>query len=113
VGGQHIEAGDRLVLSWSSANFDESVFDRPDEVILDRFPNRHQAFGLGIHRCLGSNLARAEFAVVLEEVLRRLPDYVIDAERARHYPTIGIVNGWITLPATFTAGPRAGAGVLT
>ena len=113
VGGQRIKAGDRLALSWSSANFDESVFDRPDEVILDRFPNRHQAFGLGIHRCVGSNLARSEFVVVLEEILRRLPDYVIDADNARHYPSIGLVNGWITLPATFTAGTREGSGVLT
>ncbi|ROO87946.1 cytochrome P450 [Actinocorallia herbida] len=112
VGGQPIKAGERLLLSWASANFDEAVFDRPEEVVLDRFPNRHQSFGLGIHRCLGSNLARAEFAVVLEEVLRRLPDYAIDASGARHYPTIGIGNGWITLPATFTPAAPEGSEAL-
>jgi len=112
VGGQPIEAGDRILMLWASANHDESVFDQPGRVILDRFPNRHQAFGLGIHRCLGSNLARAEFGVVMEEVLRRMPDYAIDAASGRRYPTIGVVNGWITLPATFTPGPRQGPGVL-
>ncbi len=113
VGGKTIGAGERLLLSWASANFDESVFDRPDDLILDRFPNRHQAFGLGIHRCLGSNLARSEFRIVLEETLRRLPDYEIDAQQARPYDSIGIVNGWVTLPATFTAGVPEGPGALT
>ena len=106
VGGQELAPGDRLFLSWSSANYDESVFERPDQVLLDRFPNRHQAFGLGIHRCIGSNFVRAEFQIVLEEVLRRLPDYTIDTAAAQPYPSIGIVNGWISLPATFTPGPR-------
>ncbi|MEO3787549.1 cytochrome P450 [Actinocorallia sp. B10E7] len=111
LGGQQIKAGDQVLMSWSSANFDETMFDRPDEVVLDRFPNRHQAFGLGIHRCLGSNLARVEFGVILQEVLRRMPDYTIEASAGR-YSTIGVVNGWATLPATFTPGTREGSGVL-
>jgi cytochrome P450 len=110
VGGQHIAAGERVSLSWSSANFDEEAFDNPDEVQLDRFPNRHQTFGIGIHRCLGSNFTRVEFAVMLEEVLRRLPDFVI-GEGAEKYRSIAVVNGWVTLPATFTPGPREGADI--
>jgi cytochrome P450 len=110
IGGQHIAAGDRISLSWASANFDEMVFDNPDEVQLDRFPNRHQTFGVGLHRCLGSNFARIEFKVMLEEVLRRLPDFVI-GEGAQRYSSIAIVNGWVTLPATFTAGHREGADI--
>jgi cytochrome P450 len=110
VGGQHIAAGERVSLSWSSANFDDAVFDDPDELRLDRFPNRHQTFGVGLHRCLGSNFARTEFKVMLEEVLRRLPDFTI-REGAQRYPSIAIVNGWVTLPATFTPGAREGADI--
>ncbi|SHN17444.1 cytochrome P450 [Cryptosporangium aurantiacum] len=109
IGGQTIAAGDRLFLSWSSANHDEDAFDAPGEVRLDRTPNRHQSFGLGIHRCLGSNVARLEFRVVLEEVLRRLPDYVIDVEAATPYSSIGVVNGWVSLPATFTPAAPQGS----
>jgi cytochrome P450 len=109
IGQQQIDAGERVLVSWASANFDDDVFEQPDEVQLDRSPNRHQSFGLGIHRCLGSNFARLEFRVVLEEVLRRLPDYAIDAAGAQPYQSIGVVNGWITLPATFTPGKPEGS----
>lgn len=108
IGGQQISAGERVQLSWSSANFDEDAFDEPGELRIDRFPNRHQSFGIGIHRCLGSNFARLEFKVMLEEVLRRLPDFAISSA-ARRYRSIAIVNGWVNLPATFTPGPREGA----
>ncbi|WP_368854162.1 cytochrome P450 [Nocardia nova] len=93
VGDQKIDAGERVFVSWSSANFDPEAFDDPDEPILDRFPNKHQAFGLGIHRCLGSHFARSEARIVIEEMLRRMPDYVVgDAEP---YPSIGVVNGFV------------------
>ncbi|MFI2285705.1 cytochrome P450 [Nocardia beijingensis] len=108
IRGQKISAGDPVMMSWASANFDEDVFHDPNEVILDRFPNRHQAFGIGIHRCLGSNLARLEFRVMLEEVLRRLPDFEI-TEGAERYRSIGIINGWVSLPASFTPGAREGS----
>lgn len=108
VGGQQVSRGDRLYMSWASANFDESEFENPDEVQLDRYPNRHQAFGLGIHRCLGSNLARSQFRVVMEEILRRMPDYAVAGEVHR-YGTIGVVNGLVDLPVTFTPGAREGS----
>jgi cytochrome P450 len=109
IGGCPLAPGERVLLSFASANQDPDVFDRPDEIVLDRWPNKHQAFGLGLHRCLGSNLTRVEFRVVLEEVLARMPDFTVDAERAHPYPSIGIVNGWIDMPTTFTAGPRVGS----
>lgn len=109
IGGQRLEPGDRVWLSFASANQDPDEFDRPDEVMLDRFPNRHQAFGLGLHRCLGSNFTRMEFRVMLEEVLARMPDFVVDAPASEKYENIGIVNGWVTMPATFTSGPRRGS----
>ena len=62
---------------YQSANRDERVFDRPDELILDRSPNPHLAFGIGPHFCLGSNLARTELKVVFQELLRQLPDITV------------------------------------
>ena len=79
------------------------------EIVSAWFPNRHQAFGLGLHRCLGSNFTRMEFRVVLEEVLARLPDFVVDPDGSERYESIGIVNGWATMPAAFTPGKRKGS----
>jgi cytochrome P450 len=62
-------AGSRVVLAYGSANRDETQFDRPDEVIVDRHPNRHVAFGVGPHRCVGSHLARLQMKVTLQELL--------------------------------------------
>ncbi len=73
--GQAMREGDMLLLPFPAANRDPEVFDRPDEVIIDRRQNRHFAFGVGIHRCLGSNLARMELRVGLQALLRRIPDF--------------------------------------
>ena len=73
IGGCPVRAGERLLLSYASANRDADHFDRPDEVVLDRAENRHLAFGVGVHRCLGSNLARLEMKVALERWLARYP----------------------------------------
>lgn len=107
--GHRMKAGERVLVCWAGANQDPAMFDRPDEVVLDRFPNRHTSFGLGLHRCVGSNLARAEFRVMLDVVLERLPDYQVDEDALEPYPSLGIVNGWISAPATFTPGPSVGA----
>jgi cytochrome P450 len=80
--GVTMRTGDKVVLCWGSANRDEEIFDRPDEMIIDRPRNNHMAFGNGIHKCLGAPLARMEMRVVLEEVLRRIPDYRIEDEDA-------------------------------
>ena len=91
---------------WGSGNRDEAVFERADEVVLDRFPNRHMAFGLGAHRCLGSTLARRQIQIALRTLLRRLPDYSIDHERLVRAETIGVTYGTFAMPITFTPGPR-------
>ena len=75
VNGVQMEPGDRVLLPLGSAGRDPEEFPDADEVILDRNPNRHLAFGSGPHRCLGSHLARVELKVALEELHRRLPDY--------------------------------------
>jgi hypothetical protein len=71
--GCPMKQGDKLLLNFPAANRDPAAFERADEVLLDRQQNRHVAFGLGIHRCAGSNLARMELRVALEEWLARIP----------------------------------------
>ena len=106
LGGRDIKAGDRVLLVWASANRDEAVFDEPDNLVLDRFPNRHMTFGLGAHRCLGSNLARRQMQIALTAVLRRLPDYSVDYENATRPETVGIAYGMYALPASFSPSAR-------
>jgi cytochrome P450 len=75
VNGQHIAAGERILLLFGSANRDGTVFPDADEFHLDRRDGRHVAFGIGPHRCVGSHLARLEMRVAVEELLRRIPHY--------------------------------------
>ena len=109
VNGWQFDKGDRVLLAYAAGNRDPAAFDDPDEVMLDRFPNKHIGFGAGMHRCLGSFLARLMFEVMIGEVLARIPDYQVDEDAIVPYPTIGLVNGWIHLPATFTPGKKVGA----
>ncbi|WP_439956909.1 cytochrome P450 [Nocardia miyunensis] len=109
--GQQFKEGERLWLSWAMANRDPKVFEDPDTVVLDRKGNRHYSFGLGIHRCIGSNVARTVFKRMLTAVLDRMPDFVCDPDGTVHYDTIGVIQGMRNLPATFTPGPRLGAGL--
>jgi cytochrome P450 len=76
--GCPMRQGDKVLLNFPAANRDPSVFDRADEVLLDRQENRHVAFGSGIHRCAGSNLARMELRIALEEWLKRVPVFHLD-----------------------------------
>jgi cytochrome P450 len=111
IDGVSLKEGDRLWLSWAMANRDPEVFDDPNEVILDRTGNRHSSFGLGIHRCIGSNVARSVFKTMLHHVLERMPDFVCDPAAAVHYDTTGVINGMKHLSATFTPGKRLGPGL--
>ena len=75
--GCPIKAGERILMNFPGANRDPEVFPDADKVILDREQNRHLAFGAGIHRCAGSNLARMELRVAIEEWLKQIPDFEI------------------------------------
>jgi cytochrome P450 len=108
LGGQQLHRGDFLILSWLSANLDDKVFERPDEVILDRSPNPHMAFGVGPHRCIGMHIARSLFEVMMHEVLTRIPDFVVDREATRFYKGNPELAGVITMPVTFTPGAPVG-----
>src|SRR4029079_12316556 len=77
--GQQLRAGDELLLMYGSANRDERAFHDPDVFDVRRGHNRHVAFGLGTHFCLGASLARIEIRVMFEELLRRIPDWRLAA----------------------------------
>jgi cytochrome P450 len=106
--GSHMRIGDRVLLAWGSANRDPSQFEDPDTLDVERWPNRHTAFGVGVHRCLGSHLGRAMAREMLGQILERMPDYVIDMERLQPYSHQGTNTGFQRIPARFTPGPRRG-----
>jgi cytochrome P450 len=111
IDGNHFKEGERLWISWAMANRDTSVFSDPATIMLDRKGNRHFSFGIGMHRCVGSNVARTVFKSMLTAVLDRMPDYRCDSDGAVHYESIGVIQGMRLLPATFTPGSRVGAGL--
>ena len=98
--GCPMHEGDKLLMNFPAANRDPEVFERAEEVVLDRRINRHVAFGSGIHRCAGSNLARMELTVALEEWLRRIPTFR-PAEGAELAWAGGQVRGPRILPVVF------------
>lgn len=97
VGGCPIHKGDQMLVTFPAANRDPEKFDRADEFVVDREANRHSAFGLGIHRCLGSNVARLELRVALQEWIKAFPDYELD-ERSRTTWANGQVRGPRKIP---------------
>ncbi len=103
--GQQLRHGDRVILMFPAAGLDPSTFDHPDEIDFTRTSNRHMAFGLGAHRCLGSHHARVMFRVMLEEVLTRMPDFRIEGDIVR-FEDAGDVYAVRRLPVAFTPGLR-------
>jgi cytochrome P450 family 142 subfamily A polypeptide 1 len=97
--GQQLRAGDEVLLMYASANRDERAFRDPDVFDVTRGHNRHVAFGIGTHFCLGASLARIEIRVMFEELLRRIPDWrlapgtdprILPATFARAYDAVHI-----------------------
>ncbi len=100
-GGVEMKAEDWVLLSFPAANRDPAQFDRAGQVVIDREVNRHAAFGMGIHRCLGSHLGRMELRVALETWLARIPDFSLPDPAAVTW-TPGQVRGPRTLPLRIT-----------
>jgi cytochrome P450 len=98
INGCVFKPGEMVLLSFPAANRDPAMFPDADKVIIDRAENRHAAFGLGIHRCVGSNLARMEMTVAVEEFLKRIPDFRLDGEVTW---SEGTVRGPRRLPIAF------------
>lgn len=97
IGGCPMAKGDWVLLPFPAANRDPEYFDRADEVVIDRAENRHATFGLGIHRCAGSNLARMEMRVAIETWLDRYPSFRLDDPDAVRWAG-GQVRGPRALP---------------
>ena len=100
--GCPMKTDDWVLLPFPAANRDPLEFPDADEVVLDRLENRHAAFGLGIHRCLGSNLARLEVRVAVEEFLRRFPDFELADPHAVRW-SVGQIRGPRRLPLRMLA----------
>jgi cytochrome P450 len=95
--GADMKADDWILLSFPAANRDPAQFDRAGEVVIDREVNRHAAFGLGIHRCVGSHLARMELRAALEIWLERIPEFTLEDPSAVTWAA-GQIRGPRTLP---------------
>lgn len=98
VGGQRIEAGQKLLLLYPSANRDEDVFDDPFRFDIGRTPNEHVAFGFGTHFCLGNSLARLELRVMFEQLLARAPQMELVGGEEPGYRAANFVSGYEAMP---------------
>jgi cytochrome P450 family 142 subfamily A polypeptide 1 len=101
LGGERLREGDKILVLYESANFDDSHFEEPDRFDVGRRPNEHLAFGFGEHFCLGASVARLEVRSMVGQLLRRLPDIYLadDAPPAKFMDTI------TSLPVRFTPAP--------
>jgi hypothetical protein len=100
MNGVTLHPGDRVLMNFPGANRDPDVFPDPDRVVIDRAHNRHIAFGVGIHRCAGSNLARMEMNVALSVFLERIPEFSLEDPAAVTWAG-GQVRGPRNLPLVF------------
>jgi cytochrome P450 len=98
IGGVAIPRGEELALQFASANRDPAVFDRPDEIVLDRSPNPYLSFGAGIHYCLGAPLAKVEFDILFRRMLSDLP--TLRLVREPHWKPRFILRGLDALAVT-------------
>jgi cytochrome P450 len=104
VAGQKVAAGDRVVMVYSSANRDETVFEQPDRVDITRQPNEHVAFGAGgPHFCLGASLARLEAKEMFEAILTRFEGLEIDGD-VEDFPRVHstIIDGFAHVPVSWS-----------
>jgi cytochrome P450 len=104
INGQEIKKGERVWMFFAAANRDPNEFERPNEIDIDRERNRHLSFGLGTHRCVGSNVARLNLRVALEELLRRLSEFRVSEGQTPERTWRGISR----LPLTFSPSPKEG-----
>jgi cytochrome P450 len=98
--GQTMKTGSGILFLYASANRDDREFDNPDVLDIERRPQRILSFGAGTHACLGLFVAKMEGRICFEELLRRIPDYVVDEDGAERLRT-EFVQGFASLPITF------------
>ncbi|MBU9763127.1 cytochrome P450 [Mycobacterium sp. TNTM28] len=107
--GTELKAGEKIMLMFESANFDEAVFDNPDDFDIGRNPNSHMAFGFGTHFCLGNQLARLELRLMIERLLARLPDLRLADDNQLPLRPANFVSGLESMPVVFTPTAPVGA----
>jgi cytochrome P450 family 142 subfamily A polypeptide 1 len=100
-----LHAGQKMMLLYESANFDETHFSEPERFDSSRRPNDHLAFGFGAHFCLGSNLARLELRVMFETLLARLPDIELATDSPLPRREANFISGLEAMPVRFTPAP--------
>jgi cytochrome P450 len=101
LGGQPLKAGDRLLVHYYAANHDPRKFESPDALDFGRGRNPHLAFGLGVHRCIGSNLARLQIRVALDELLSRVRNIRLADDSVQAQFVAGVSRHPVTLPVLF------------
>jgi cytochrome P450 len=106
LGGQQLVPGEMIYLGLAAANRDPDAFDNPNDFQPDRYPNRHVTFTVGVHRCVGSTLARLELRIGIEEVLRRMPDYQLVEDKVQLMPSFPSAYSWRKIGAVFPPGRR-------
>jgi len=109
INGFAVHPGEKVFLSWTSANRDEAEFEDSESFRLDRTTNRHLAFGAGPHRCAGSNLARLNLRIALTEIVNRLEDLTLDVAESEVHFHSAFNRSPLGLPISFTPGPRLGS----
>jgi cytochrome P450 family 142 subfamily A polypeptide 1 len=100
--GTQLQHGEKIMLLFESANFDEQVFDDPHDFRIDRYPNNHVAFGFGTHFCLGNQLARLELSLMQRRLLQRLPDMALAADDVLPRRPANFVSGLEKMPVEFS-----------
>ncbi len=108
LAGQSLKGGERVLLCWVSGNLDETEFPNPDKVDVDRANKRHMSFGLSRHYCIGADAVRLEFRTMLEQILRRIPDFRVDEAGLRPTLTPAVVAGYVRVPFVFAPGKKVG-----
>ena len=104
--GEQLCQGDRVLMMFWAANRDPRAFRDPETIDIHRTNNRHMAFGLGPHRCLGSHHARLMFTTLLRGIITRIPDFAVQWEGVERFEDCGSVYAVRHLPVTFTPGKR-------
>jgi cytochrome P450 len=106
LSGRTFCPGESVIVNYASANRDPQQFPDADRCVLDRRENRHLGFGAGVHRCLGSNLARLEFQVGVEQVLARMPDSALAPDAAALFHGNSVTRGFRQIPIVFSPAKR-------
>jgi cytochrome P450 family 142 subfamily A polypeptide 1 len=105
--GSSLQAGQKVMLLYESANFDEGAFDNPERFDASRQPNEHLAFGFGPHFCLGNSLARLEMRVMFDRLLHRLPDMSLATTDPLPRREANFISGLESMPVRFSPAPMS------